>query len=107
MLSHTRFWESSKAGRAFFTLSGNILFNNSKLSHALNKVTLAEYKNLGGTDTLHLVNLKNDRAYIGLYETFVTPSLTARLVYFHQALMSASVFWQSKTLAGIVSSMAG
>ena len=82
MLSHTRFWESSRAGRVFFTLSGNMLFNNSKLSYALNKVTLAEYKDLGGTDTLHLADLKNDRVYIGLYETFVTPSLTARLVYF-------------------------
>lgn len=82
MLSHTRFWESSKAGRIFFTLSGNVLFNNSKLSYALNKVTLAEYKNLGGTDTIHLANLKNDRAYIGSYETFVTPSLKARIVYF-------------------------
>ena len=82
ILSHTRFWESSKAGRIFFTLNGNMLFNNSKLGSALNKVTLAAYKNLGGTDTIHLANFKNDRAYIGSYETFVTPSLKARIVYY-------------------------
>lgn len=82
MFSYTRFWESSKAGRLFFTLSAKVLFNNSKLSYALDKVNAEEYKNLGGTDTLHLTQLKNSNAYIGLYETFATPSFKARLVYF-------------------------
>ncbi len=82
MLSHTRLWESSKAGRLFLTLEGNMLFNNSKLSYGLSGINLLDYKSLGGTDTLHLAGLKNDRAYTGVYETFITPSLKARVVYF-------------------------
>lgn len=82
MFSHTRFCESSKAGRLFFTLGTKLLFNNSKLSYALDIINAKEYKNLGGTDTLHLAKLKNNNAYIGLYETFATLSLKARLVYF-------------------------
>ncbi|MEP7108648.1 MAG: hypothetical protein ABI760_11715 [Ferruginibacter sp.] len=85
MLSHTRLWESTKIGRLFLTIGGKILLNNSKLSYALSKTNFTEYKNLGGTDTLHLAGLRNDKAYIGNYETFVTPSLTGRLVYFPPA----------------------
>jgi len=81
-LSHTRLWESSKAGRLFLTFYGNLLLNNSKLSHALDKTDFTEYENMGGTDTLYLAALKNDKAYIGHYETYVTPSLRGRLVYF-------------------------
>jgi len=81
-LSHTRLWESSKAGRFFLTIYGNVLFNNSKLSHALDKTNFTDYANMGGTDTLHLAGLKNDKAYIGNYETYITPSLKGRLVYF-------------------------
>ena len=82
MFSHTRFLESSKTGRIFFTLSAKLLLNNSKLSYALDKVNAQEYKNLGGTDTLHFDHLKNKTAYIGLYKTFATTSLEARMVYF-------------------------
>ncbi len=82
MLSHTRLWESGKMGRLFLTLSGKLQFNNSGLSNSLDKINLMDYKNLGGTDTLHLARLKNDNAYIGYYETYVTPSLKGRLVYF-------------------------
>jgi hypothetical protein len=81
-LSHTRLWESSKAGRFFISLYGNIILNNSKLSHALDKTDFTTYQNLGGTDPLYLAGLKNDKAYIGNYETFVTPSLKGRFVYF-------------------------
>ncbi len=81
-LSHTRLWESSKAGRLFFTVSGEVFLNNSKLSYSLDKTNFAAYKNLGGADTLHLARLKNDKAYIGPYETFVTPLVKGRLVYF-------------------------
>lgn len=81
-LQHTRLWESSKKGRLFFTIGSNLLFNNAKLSFALDKTNIAIYKNLGGTDTIHLAALKNDKVYIGNYATFVTPSLTGRLVYY-------------------------
>ncbi|MBC7889569.1 MAG: hypothetical protein H7Z13_16970 [Ferruginibacter sp.] len=82
MLSHTRLWESSQLGRLFLTLGGKVFFNNSKLGYSLNKTSFTEYKSRGGTDTLRLAGLKNDQAYIGQYETFVTPSLRGRLVYF-------------------------
>jgi len=37
---------------------------------------------MGGRDTLHLAELESDKAYIGNYETYITPSLKGRLVYF-------------------------
>lgn len=80
MLQHTRLWESSKWGRLFLTLGGNLLFNNSKLSYGVDKINPATYKNRGGADTLTLA--ENDKAYLGLYQTFVTPSLKARIVYY-------------------------
>jgi hypothetical protein len=82
MLIHTRMWESAKTGRLFLTMGGNLLFNNSKLSYRLDKISMGDYKNLGGTDTIHLAGLNNSPAYIGLYQTFLTPSLNARIVYF-------------------------
>jgi hypothetical protein len=82
LLSHTRMWESAKAGRLFFTLSGNLLFNNSKLSYGLSKLNFSEYKSLGGTDNIQASDPGNNKLYIGLYKTFVTTSITARLVYF-------------------------
>jgi hypothetical protein len=81
-MQHTRLWESSKNGRLFFTIGGNLLFNNGKLSYTLDKTDVATYKNLGGTDTIHLAQLNSSKAYIGNYSTFVTPSLTSRLVYY-------------------------
>jgi hypothetical protein len=82
MLNHTRMWESSKTGRLFFTLAGNMLFNNSKLSYGLSKLNYSEYKSLGGTDPQHSTDPGNNKLYIGEYKTFITPSLTARLAYF-------------------------
>jgi len=82
MLSHTRLWESSTAGRFFATLSAELLLNNSKMSYDLKKVNYAEYENMGGTDIQHDDELKNNKAYIGTYENFITPSLQYRMVYF-------------------------
>ena len=81
-LSHTRLWESSKAGRFFATLSAGLLLNNSKLSYGLEKISYSEYESMGGTDTQHNDELKSNKAYIGDYENFVTPSLQYRMVYF-------------------------
>lgn len=82
MLSHTRLWESAKSGRLFFTLGGTLLFNNSKLSYGLEKISINQYKNLGGTDTLRLATVKNDRVYIGDYKTSLDASFDVRIVYF-------------------------
>jgi hypothetical protein len=81
-LSHTRFWESRNIGRFMLTLSASLKGDNSKKSYAINKVSFADYKSLGGTDTLHFAQLKDDEVYIGAYKDFITPALSARLIYF-------------------------
>lgn len=81
-LNHTRFWESSTKGRFFVTFGGGILLNNSKFSYSLDKINYTDYKIMGGTDTQHDEELKNDKVYIGDYENFITPSLQCRMVYF-------------------------
>ncbi|MCA1758694.1 MAG: hypothetical protein LC658_02900, partial [Bacteroidales bacterium] len=81
-LSHTRLWESSRKGRFFGTLGGGILFNNSKISYYLNKINYADYQIMGGTDTQHDSELKNDKAYLGDYKNYFTPSIQYRMVYF-------------------------
>jgi hypothetical protein len=82
ILSHTRLWESSKTGRFFATFGTGILLNNSKLSYNIENVGYSEYKNLGGIDNQHDEALKSNKAYIGNYGNFVTPSAQFRLVYF-------------------------
>ena len=82
MLSHTRLWESSRKGRFFATLGGGILFNNSKISYDLNKINYADYQIMGGADTQHDSELKNDKAYLGDYNNYITPSIQYRMVYF-------------------------
>ena len=81
-INHTRLWESSKTGRWFATLGGGILLNNSKMSYNLDKINFTDYKIMGGTDTQHDAELKNDKAYLGDYKNFITPSLQYRMVYF-------------------------
>jgi len=81
-LNHTSLWESSKTGRWFATFGGGMLLNNSKFGYSLDKINYADYKIVGGTDTQHDEELKNDKAYIGEYDNFITPSLQCRLVYF-------------------------
>jgi len=81
-LNHTWLREDSKLGRLFITISGNLLGNNSVRSFALDKTSFIQYKELGGTDTLHLASLKNDEIYIGNYGTFLTSALKGRIVYF-------------------------
>jgi len=81
-LNHTRLWESSTKGRFFATLGGGILLNNSKFSYSIDKTNYADYKIMGGNDTQHDEELKNDKAYIGDYDNFITPSVQCRMVYF-------------------------
>jgi hypothetical protein len=81
-LNHTRLWESSTKGRFFATLGGGILLNNSKFSYSLDKINYSDYKTMGGTDTQHDEELKNDNAYLGDYDNFITPTLQCRMVYF-------------------------
>ena len=81
-LSHTRFWESSKRGRLFLTVSASLSADNSVTANQLQKTNFTDYKNLGGNDTIRFASLKNQEAFIGAYKQFLTPSVRARMVYF-------------------------
>ncbi len=81
LLSHTRFWENSKAGKRFVTVGGR-LTGGSTVNSFSAKTTFEDYKNLGGTDTLRFASFQYSDAYIGAYKRFITPSLRARIVYF-------------------------
>lgn len=81
-LSHTRFWESTRMGRLFLTIGGKVLNNNSVLCYTLQKTNLSDYKNRGGSDSNQLASIQNNKAYIGLFKTFITPSINLRLNYF-------------------------
>ncbi len=95
LLNHTHFWESSRFGKLFFTLSGKLAASNNIKSFELVKTNLTDYKKLGGTDTLHLASLKNAEGYLGNYTTLITPSLQARIVYFsHDSHVGISLLAQ-------------
>lgn len=81
-LIHTHFWESSKVGRLFITIFANLSADNAVSANQLQKTNFADYKNLGGSDTIHFASFKNQEAYIGTYKQFLTPSFKARIVYF-------------------------
>ena len=82
LLGHTSMWEGPAFGRLFITLNGMLLLNNSKLSYGLSKLNFSEYKNLGGTIAQNTIDPGNNKLYIGQYRNFITPSLSARIVYF-------------------------
>lgn len=82
-VSHTRFWEGRKIGRIYFTLSAEVLRNNSIRSDALYKTNRTDYKNLGGTDTLHFTATEpNEDVFIGFYKSFFTPVINGRIIWF-------------------------
>ena len=80
-VSHTRFWERRNLGKIFLTLSGDANWSNSKKGYGLTRVSLNDYKSLGGTDTVHLAQLKEEDLYLGTYKNYLTPSIGVRLVY--------------------------
>ena len=80
-VSHTRFWESTKFGRLFLTISGEAFLNNSKQSQALQLVSYDQYRILGGTDTINVAKLNSTDLYLGSYRTFITPLIKGKIVY--------------------------
>jgi len=80
-VSHTQFFESSKYGKLFLTLGAGGYSNNSKESYGLNKTTYTDYRNRGGTDTLHAAQLEAGGIYIGSYESFFTPLIKGQVVW--------------------------
>jgi hypothetical protein len=79
---HNRIWESRRCGRFFLNLSGGVFNSNSVATEEVEKIVLEEYKNLGGTDTLHLAQIESDDAYIGKYKNFASFFIKAQGVWF-------------------------
>jgi hypothetical protein len=80
MLAHTRLWEGNHWGRLFLTVGGSLLLSNSKLGYGLDKINTATYKAMGGRDTLTLA--QKEKAYFGNYQTFITPAVKGRVIYY-------------------------
>jgi len=81
-VSESWIWESRKWGRFFLFVNGGFHENNSVNTKSVNKVSLGDYRALGGTDTVTLAQLKTSDAYVGNYSNFVTPVLSGQFVYF-------------------------
>ena len=62
-ITHTRLWESTRSGRFYATISGDLLFNNAKDGYQLETVTSPKW------------------AYIGAYSSFLTPTLKGQFIY--------------------------
>ncbi len=77
-LTHTRFWESSKFGRIFFTLSGKAFINNSVQSGAMFNANISGPGATEGTNTLAL---NEGNRFIGNYQNYITPVAAGKLVY--------------------------
>lgn len=77
-LSHTRFWESTKFGRVFFTLSAKAFVNNSVQSGQLLN---ADVYGQSGVDGANTVVINDGNRFIGDYKNFITPVAAAKLVY--------------------------
>lgn len=73
-LVHTRFWESSKAGRFFLSIVGKAFLNNSVQSAALYNA------DVNGLEA-HGVTVNKGNRFIGNYKNFVTPVAALKLVY--------------------------
>ncbi len=77
-ITHTRFWESTKVGRVFLTLSAKAFINNSVQSGAM------LYANVSGpetTDGTNALSLNEGNRFIGNYQNFITPVAAGKLVY--------------------------
>jgi hypothetical protein len=80
-VSHTRLWDNSKFGRLFLTLAGELYWNNSRDGYELNNYSFSNYKNSGGTDTIHAALMQTNEILVGNYQRFLTPVLKAKVIY--------------------------
>ena len=76
-VTHTRFWESTKFGRLFFTLNGKAYINNSPQGGLLYKAD-----SFGETSVAaNAVFLDQGNLFVGPYKNFVTPVVSAKLAW--------------------------
>ncbi len=81
-LRHTRLYETKSFGRIFLKLEANLSFSGVQNQQALNKMNLKDYIDAGGADSFPLRQRSIKTVYVGKYETFLTPAITAGFVYF-------------------------
>jgi len=77
-INHTRFWESTKFGRIFFSLSAKAFYNNSVQSGALYNADITGPET---TDGINAVAVNEGNRFIGDYKNYITPVAAAKLVY--------------------------
>ncbi len=79
--SHTRLVESSHAGRLFLSAKALARLNNSKLGYSVTRIRYADYKAAGGSGIITGAE-ENAYVYLGIFRQFVTPALSASLIYY-------------------------
>ena len=77
-VTHTRFWESTRVGRVFFTLSAKAFINNSVQSGAMLDANVSGPETTDDTNTL---SLNDGNRFIGTYQNYITPVAAGKLVY--------------------------
>lgn len=77
--AHTRFFESPKVGRFFFTLSGKGFINNAVQSGTLYPADVSGPTTINNETEVIAVNKGN--RFIGSYRNFFTPVVAGKLVY--------------------------
>jgi hypothetical protein len=80
--NYSEIMESQNAGRIILYFDAGIFQNNSVNTRSVDKIKLTEYKNRGGTDTVHFAELDTEEAFVGAYHRFITPFTKLQLVWF-------------------------
>jgi hypothetical protein len=75
-LTHTRFWESFKTGRIFFTLNAKAKLNNTIQNGLLYPANMIGELD-GGNNTV----INNGNVWVGDFKNFITPVAACKLVY--------------------------
>ncbi len=81
-INHTRFSEWKNATKVYVNLRAGLLSNNSINTTILENYTLETYRGLGGKNVSYFLDKQLDRASIGDFRNFLTPNLSAQIVYF-------------------------
>jgi hypothetical protein len=63
-ISHTKLWESTRSGRFYATIAGDLRLNNARDGYQLEILTAPKW------------------AYLGAYSNFLTPTLKGQFIYF-------------------------
>jgi hypothetical protein len=98
-LVYTNFWEKNKfignpfllPGTTLLTVKGSLIANNSVKASLIDEYGYDKYlvQNLI-IDTMFMAKLKNNTVYVGNFEKFVTPRLSARFVYMPVSFIGVS-----------------